>query len=69
MWWSRQVVAYPWEKLSDLRQAIYPEGFYNVRSPSASHHANLGWGLEARPLPQPSSACVMCWQECAVTTR
>ena len=27
-----QVVAYPWEKLSDLRQAIYPEGFYTVRS-------------------------------------
>lgn len=26
-----QVVAYPWEKLSDLRQAIYPEGFYTVR--------------------------------------
>ncbi|KAK9824973.1 hypothetical protein WJX81_001475 [Elliptochloris bilobata] len=28
--WRCQVVAYPWEKLSDLRQAIHPEGFYNA---------------------------------------
>jgi hypothetical protein len=31
--WRCQVVAYPWEKLSDLKQAIYPAGFYNVRPP------------------------------------
>ena len=47
MWWPRQVVAYPWEKLSDLRQAIYPEGFYNVRGPSALGNLGLGFGCYA----------------------
>ena len=43
------MVAYPWEKLSDLRQAIYPEGFYNVRGPSALHQAIWIWVLAATP--------------------
>ena len=47
--WPCQVVAYPWEKLSDLRQAIYPEGFYNVRGPSALHQAIWVWVLGVRP--------------------
>ena len=58
------MVAYPWEKLSDLRQAIYPEGFYNVRAPSASHQALGYWGPKSYPKP-----VVSYLHSCAVTYR
>lgn len=67
------MVAYPWEKLSDLKQAIYPEGFYNVRAyllnGFSSHHCNYVSSAGFEPfwallVPYSLSACCMAHSRC-----
>ncbi len=64
--WRCQVVAYPWEKLSDLKQAIYPAGFYNVRPPlpAALHPCRLA-RLDLYYLMRPWWLPATCSHSCA----
>ena len=52
--WSR----IPGRSCPTCARPIYPEGFYNVRAPSASHQALCSWASETHPKPVTLTFCI-----------